>query len=318
MKENIFTKLNELRAIRSKLIPYIHNTPVLTSKSFNQLTGTDSFFKCENFQKMGAFKMRGALNAILNLSEEEKAKGVATHSSGNFAQAMCLSAKLLDVKATVVMPNTAPNVKKDAVRSYGGDIIECEPNLEARENTLLQFTTETGAIPLHPSNQKEVIEGNATAVIELLEKVPNLDVVITPVGGGGLLAGTALAAKQINPNIDIFAGEPMGADDAYHSLKTGIIQPSINPNTIADGLKTQLGDKNFPIIKEYVKEIIRVEDSEIITAMQWVWERMKIVIEPSSAVAVAAIIKEKKQFLNKRIGIIISGGNVELEKLPFK
>ncbi len=317
MEQTLFTDLKELKEIHSKLKPYIHFTPVLTSESFNALSGTSSFFKCENFQKMGAFKMRGALNAILNLTDEEKSKGVATHSSGNFAQAMCLSAKLLNVQATVVMPKTAPKVKKDAVRSYGGKIIECEPNLIVRESTLLDFTIKTGAIPLHPSNQKEVIEGNSTAVIELLEKIPDLDIIITPVGGGGLLAGTALAAKQIKPNIEVYAGEPMGADDAYHSIRKGEIQPSINPNTIADGLKTQLGDKNFPIIKELVKDIIRVEDSEIIQSMKWVWERMKIVIEPSSAVAVAAILKEKDLFKNKKIGIIISGGNVELDKLPF-
>lgn len=317
MDKTIFTNLSELRSLHQSLKPHIHRTPILTSKSFNEFSDSISFFKCENFQKMGAFKMRGALNAIMKLDKIEKSKGVVTHSSGNFAQAMSLSAKILGVNATVVMPSTAPKVKKDAVRAYGGTIIECEPNLKAREETMLEYSNSTGATQLHPSNQKEVIDGNSSAAIEFLEEIPDLEVIITPVGGGGLLAGTALAAKQINPQIEVYAGEPKGADDAYHSLKTGIIQPSINPVTIADGLKTQLGDKNFPIIQEYVNAIIRVEESEIIHAMKWIWERMKIVIEPSSAVAVAAVLKEKQIFLNKKIGIIISGGNVELEKLPF-
>jgi len=317
MNNNTFTNIDELRSIHKKQLPYIHKTPVYTSNSFNELSGAIAFFKCENFQKMGAFKMRGALNAVLSLNIDEKSRGVVTHSSGNFAQAMSLSAKLLGVKATVVMPSTAPQVKKDAVRSYGGAIIECEPNLKAREDTMAEFSKRTGAIPLHPSNQKEVINGNSSAVIELMDEVSDLEVIITPVGGGGLLAGTALAAKQINPNIQVYAGEPMNADDAYQSLKTGVIQPSLNPQTIADGLKTQLGDKNFPIIQKYVHSIIRVEESEIIFAMKWIWERMKIIIEPSSAVAVAAILKEPNTFRNKKIGIILSGGNVELEKLPF-
>ncbi|MCF8380488.1 MAG: pyridoxal-phosphate dependent enzyme [Bacteroidales bacterium] len=317
MDKTIFTPLSELKVIHERQKPYIHNTPVLTSRSFNDLSGTKSYFKCENFQKMGAFKMRGALNGIMALNETEKSKGVVTHSSGNFAQAMCLSAKILGVKATVVMPRTAPKVKKDAVRSYGGFIIECEPTLEAREAAMNEFSRKTGAVTLHPSNQKEVIDGNSTAAIEILEAYPDLDAIITPVGGGGLLAGTALAAKQINPEILVYAGEPMNADDAFHSLRTGIIQPSINPETIADGLRTQLGDKNFPIIQKYVTEIIRVEESEIIFAMKWIWERMKIIIEPSSAVPVAAILKDPKLFMNKKIGIILSGGNVEMEKLPF-
>jgi len=266
---------------------------------------------------MGAFKMRGALNAILNLNKSEKEKGVTTHSSGNFAQAVSLSAQILKIPATVIMPSTAPEVKKNAVRSYGAKIIECEPMLESRVKTTEDFSNKTGAVILHPSDQKEVIDGNASACIELLEDVPDLEVIITPVGGGGLLAGTALAAKAIDPSIEIYAGEPMAADDAYWSLKKGTIQPSINPNTIADGLKTQLGENNFPIIQKYVKEIIRVEEEEIIEAMKWVWERMKIIIEPSSAVPVVAILKDNSSFKGKKIGIIISGGNVELNKLPF-
>ncbi|MFW6248860.1 MAG: pyridoxal-phosphate dependent enzyme, partial [Bacteroidota bacterium] len=228
-----------------------------------------------------------------------------------------LAANILKTPATVIMPSTAPLVKKNAVRSYGAKLIECEPTLEARVKTTENFSKKTGAVILHPSDQKEVIDGNATACMELLEDIPDLEVIITPVGGGGLLAGTALAAKAINPSISLYAGEPMAADDAYWSLKKGTIQPSINPSTIADGLKTQLGDRNFPIIQKYVNEIIRVEEVEIIEAMKWVWERMKIIIEPSSAVPVAAIWKENNYFKGKKTGIIISGGNVELDKLPF-
>lgn len=317
MNMNIFSLLDDLKITHQLLGKYIHNTPVLTSQSFNELSGTNCFFKCENFQKTGAFKMRGALNAILNLSEKERLRGVATHSSGNFAQAVALSARLLNVNATIVMPYTAPKVKKDAVRSYGGNIIECQPDLSTRESTLKNFCSSSGAIPLHPSNQKEVIDGNSTITIEFLKQLPDLETIITPVGGGGLLAGTALAAKQIKPDIEIYAGEPKEADDAYRSLHTGIIQPSNNPKTIADGLRTQLGDKNFPIIQKYVNNIILVEEEEIVHAMKWIWERMKIIIEPSSAVAVAAVLKQKHLFQNKKTGIIISGGNVELENLPF-
>ncbi|MFW5820713.1 MAG: pyridoxal-phosphate dependent enzyme [Bacteroidota bacterium] len=313
----MFTSYKELKSIHNKLKPFIHNTPVLTSNTFNTKSNCQAYFKCENFQKMGAFKMRGALNAILNLEESERAKGVTTHSSGNFAQAVSLSAKLIGIPATVIMPSTAPSVKKEAVRSYGARVIECEPNLKAREKTTMEFSNETGAVILHPSDQKEVIDGNASACMELLEEVPDLDIVITPVGGGGLLAGTALAAKAIRPSIEIYAGEPMAADDAYWSLKKGSIQPSLSPDTIADGLKTQLGENNFPIIQRYVKGIIRVEENEIIQAMKWIWQRMKIIIEPSSAVAVAAIWKENSHFNGKKTGIIISGGNVDFNNLPF-
>jgi threonine dehydratase len=313
----MFTEYNELKEIHTRLKPFIHNTPVLTSSSFDALSGCQAYFKCENFQRMGAFKMRGALNAILHLPGNKRIKGITTHSSGNFAQAVSLSAKIMGIPATVVMPSTAPKVKKEAVRSYGAKIIECEPTLASRVETTDEFSRTTGATILHPSDHKDVIDGNSTATLELLEKIPDLEVIITPVGGGGLLAGTALAAKAINPEIEILAGEPIQADDAYWSLKKGSIQPSVNPQTIADGLKTQLGENNFPIIQKYVKEIIRVEEKEIISAMQWIWERMKILIEPSSAVAVAAILKEPGHFHSKKTGIIISGGNVDLKKLPF-
>lgn len=261
--------------------------------------------------------MRGALNAVLSIPQSSRGQGVTTHSSGNFAQAVSLSAKIMGIPAVVIMPSTAASVKKDAVRNYGARIIECEPILEAREKALEEYRRQSGAAVLHPSDQKAVIDGNSTACLELLGEVPELNAVITPVGGGGLLAGTALAAKAVNSKVEIFAGEPSGADDAYRSLKKGSIQHSINPQTIADGLRTQLGENNFPIIKRYVTEIIRVEEDEIVHAMRWIWERMKIIIEASSAVAVAAVLKEPSNFKRKKVGIIISGGNVDLSALPF-
>jgi len=311
------SSIKELRAVQNLLAPFVHNTPVLRSRSFDEMISGQVFFKCENFQRMGAFKMRGAMNAILNLSGKQRLRGVCTHSSGNFAQAVSLSAKIIGIPATVIMPSTAPRVKKEAVLSYGARIIECEPNLEARKETTRKFSEESGATILHPSNQDEVIEGNSTACLELLENYPRIEAVITPVGGGGLLAGTTLAAKALNPDIKVYGAEPANADDAYRSLKIGEIQPSFSPDTIADGLKTQLGDRNFPVIKKYTKEIILVEEDEIISSMKWIWERMKIIIEPSSAVAVAAVLKRKELFKDIQTGIILSGGNVDLNNLPF-
>lgn len=300
-----------------RIKPFIHKTPVLTSQLLDEIAGCNVFFKCENFQKMGAFKMRGAANAILSLTDEERLNGVVTHSSGNFAQAVSLAAKKIGVKAYIVMPENAPQAKKNGVKTYGGEIIECEPTAEAREFTANKIQKETKASFLHPSNQDEVIYGNATAAMELLEEQPNLDVIITPVGGGGLLAGTALAVNQFAPNCKIIGAEPMEVDDAYRSLKSGKIEKNESTNTIADGLKTYLGDRNFPIIKALVNKIIRVEEQEIKEAMQLIWERMKIVVEPSSAVAFAAVLKNKEEFKNKNVGIIISGGNVDLTNLPF-
>lgn len=313
-----FTDLQTLRKLHKKMGDYIRRTPVLTSSSFNGRTGAEVFFKCENFQKMGAFKMRGAVNAVLSLTERERVRGIAAHSSGNFAQAVALAGRLLGVPATLIMPEDAPRVKKDAVRDYGGRIIECAPGQESRKAALDEFIAASDAVPLHPSNQQEVIEGNSTAAIEFLDEIPELDVLITPVGGGGLLAGTALAAKQLKPAIEVYAGEPFAVDDACRSLRTGQIQPPTNKPTVADGLKTCLGDVNFPIIKKYVTAIVCVEEEEIIAAMKWVWERMKIVIEPSSAVPVAAVLREPERFRGKKAGIIISGGNAELgRKLPW-
>lgn len=309
--------LKDVQSAVKRIGPYVHNTPVLTSSTIDRMLQATVYFKCENFQRMGAFKIRGATNAILLLSEEERAKGVITHSSGNFAAALALAAAQLDTKAIIVMPSNAPGVKKDAVAGYGAQIIECQPTLKSRESTMLEVQKKTGATFIHPSNDMNVILGNATAVWELSKKADHLDVVIAPVGGGGLLAGTALAINHLNYYIETIGAEPFGADDAYLSLKTGKIQPSINPKTIADGLKTQLGDLNFPIIQKYVSKIIRVEESDIVEAMKIIWERMKIVIEPSSAVAVAALFRNQKEFRNRKIGVILSGGNVDLTDLPF-
>jgi len=300
-----------------RIKPFIHNTPVLSSSLINEIVGAEIHFKCENFQKMGAFKMRGALNAILQLSDEQKKKGVATHSSGNFAQALALSAKLQGIKAYIVMPENAPEVKKKAVKGYGGQVIECEANLDARETTLNKVVEETGATFLHPYNDYQVIQGQGTAAMELIEEYADLDYLITPVGGGGLLAGTALAAYHLSPKTKVIAGEPFGADDAWQSLEKGKLIPQTNPQTIADGLLTSLGDKTFPLIRDYVEKIVRVEEDEIVSAMRLIWERMKLIVEPSSAVALAAILKEKEKYQGKKIGLILSGGNVDLGNLPF-
>lgn len=306
-----------LQNVHNRIKPYIHNTPVLTSQLINTICEAQVFFKCENFQKMGAFKMRGAANAILNLTETQKSKGVVTHSSGNFAQALSLAAKQMGVKAYIVMPKNAPQVKKEAVKTYKGIIVECDSNLEAREFEAKRIQMEKGATFIHPSNDDAVIYGNATAAIEFLEDYPDLDYIFTPVGGGGLLAGTLLASKYFSKNCKVIAGEPIAVDDAYRSLKSGIIEKNETSNTIADGLRTHLGDRNFPIIKAHVDTIIRVEEDDIVYAMKLIWERMKIVIEPSSAVAFAALLKEKEVLKHKKIGVILSGGNVDLSQLPF-
>ncbi|MFM9837329.1 MAG: pyridoxal-phosphate dependent enzyme [Cyclobacteriaceae bacterium] len=303
-----------IQQAHERIKPYIHHTPVLTSESLDDMAGCRLFFKCENFQKVGAFKARGAMNAALSLTSEEQKKGLATHSSGNHAQALARAAKILGVKSYIVMPRTAPEIKKRGVRGYGGEIFECEPTLQARESTLAEVIKKTGATEIHPFNNYEVIAGQATAAKELIEASSPLDFIIAPVGGGGLLSGTALAGKYFSPKTIVIAGEPAGSDDAYRSLQSGKIEQA-QSNTIADGLLTSLGDKTFPIILENVKEIITVTDKEIIAAMRLIWERLKIIIEPSCAVPFAAVLKDKSKFLGKRVGIILSGGNVDLEKM---
>jgi threonine dehydratase len=307
----------KLDAACDRVAPFVHRTPVLTSTLLNEISGAELYFKCENFQKMGAFKMRGAVNSILQLSAEQQAAGVVTHSSGNFGQAVALAARNIGVPAYIVMPDNASSVKKNAVKGYGGIITECESTLEARERESKRIQTETGATFLHPSNQIEVILGNATATVELLAEHPKLDVIFTPVGGGGLIAGTALAAKYFGDDCEVIGGEPFEADDAYRSLQSGKIETNETANTIADGLRTHLGDINFPIIQKEVKEIIRVEETEIVDALRLIWERLKIIVEPSSAVPLAALLRERQRFQNKKIGIILSGGNIDVERLPF-
>ena len=307
----------ELIQAHNRIAPYIHKTPVLQSRLINNMHGAEIFFKCDNFQRMGAFKMRGATNAIMQLTDEQRKKGVVTHSSGNFSQAVALAAASLGVKAYIVMPSTATQVKKDAVHEYGVNVIECEPTLSAREKTAEEIQQRKGATFIHPSNDIDVILGQSTACMELLEEQPDLSYIFAPVGGGGLVAGSGLAAHYFGTNCKVIGGEPYEADDAYRSLQSGNIETNEHTNTIADGLKTQLGDQNFPIIQEYVDRIVRVTEVEIVSAMRLIWERMKIIVEPSSAVALAAFISEKHLFKNQKVGIILSGGNVDLNKLPF-
>ncbi len=301
----------------NRIKPYIHNTQVLSSRLINKEVGAEVYFKCENFQRAGAYKMRGATNAMLQLTEKQRSKGVVTHSSGNFAQAVALGAQSLGITAHIVMPTSAPQVKKIGVLEYGGRIYECEPTLEARQNMADTIAKDTGATFLHPSNQLNVIIGQGTAAMELLEERPNLNAIFCPVGGGGLIAGSALAAHYFGNGCKVFGGEPFEADDAYRSLQSGILEGNETTNTIADGLRTTLGDVNFPIIQQHVTGIVRVAEEEIITAMRLVWERMKIIIEPSSAVTVAALLRERSVFKNQKVGIVISGGNVDLANLPF-
>ncbi|WP_430906051.1 threonine ammonia-lyase [Maribacter sp. 2-571] len=301
----------------TRIKPYVHNTQVLSSRLINKEVGAEVYFKCENFQRAGAYKMRGATNAMLQLTEKQRSKGVVTHSSGNFAQAVALGAQSLGITAHIVMPTSAPQVKKIGVLEYGGRIYECEPTLEARQNMADTIAKDTGATFLHPSNQLNVIIGQGTAAMELLEERPNLNAIFCPVGGGGLIAGSALAAHYFGNGCKVFGGEPFEADDAYRSLQSGILEGNETTNTIADGLRTTLGDVNFPIIQQHVTGIVRVAEEEIITAMRLVWERMKIIIEPSSAVTVAALLRERSVFKNQKVGIVISGGNVDLANLPF-
>ena len=307
-----------IQETHDRIRPYIHRTPILTCQTINDLTGADVYFKCENFQKIGAFKARGGVNAVLSLNAEQLKNGVVTHSSGNHAQAIAYAAALVGIKAYIVMPSTAPIVKKEAVLGYGATVIECEPTLEAREAAVQKIEIQTGATMLHPFNDYSVIAGQATATKELIEDYEgHFDVIMVPVGGGGLLSGTALSAHYLSPTTLVIAGEPEGAADAILSFRSGQIEKAPYINTIADGLLTNLGTLTLPIIKQYVNDVLLVSDVEIIAAMRLIWERMKIIIEPSCAVPLAALIRNKTQFSNQKVGIILTGGNVDLGKLPF-
>ncbi|HNV52076.1 MAG TPA: pyridoxal-phosphate dependent enzyme [Tenuifilaceae bacterium] len=310
-------QISDIESAYHLIKPYIHKTPVLTSESVNTILGAELFLKCENFQKVGAFKFRGATNAVLRLTDEEAKRGVATHSSGNHAAALALAAKKRGIPAYIVMPDNAPSIKKKAVAGYGGIITFCMPTQQAREETLAQIQKETGATFIHPYNNFDVICGQGTASLELLEEIPNLDIVIAPVGGGGLLSGTATYVKGKNPAIKVFGAEPQRADDAYRSLRDKTIYPSVSPKTIADGLLTSLCPLTYEIISENCDGIFTVTEESIVAAMRMVWERMKIIIEPSSAVPIAAIMSYPDSFRNKRVGVIISGGNVDLDNLPW-
>lgn len=310
--------LSAIREAHARIRPYIHSTPVLTCATLDRLAGARLFFKCENFQKVGAFKARGACNAVFSLSGEEAVRGVVTHSSGNHAAALAMAAARRGIPAYIVMPSNAPRVKKEAVAAYGGRIVFCEPTLAAREKTCAQVVAETGARLVHPYNDYRVVAGQGTAALEFLEEVKDLELLITPVGGGGLLSGSAIAAKAREPRIRVIGAEPAGADDAYRSFVTGELQPMPDPVTVADGLRTSLGTLTFPLIRAHVDEIVTTSEAAIVEAMRKTWELMKIVIEPSSAVPLAAILEGRLQAAGRRVGIVVSGGNVDLDWLPWQ
>lgn len=308
---------SDVAAAHDRIARYIHRTPLYSSESVNAITGGELLFKCENFQKVGAFKFRGACNAVFSLTEEEAARGVATHSSGNHAAALALAARMRGIPAYIVMPRTAPEIKKKAVAGYGGIITFCEPTLQAREETLTGVVAQTGAAIVHPYDNEWVIAGQGTAAKEMIEDAGSFDLILAPVGGGGLLSGTAISAKALSPGSRVIATEPAGADDAFRSFHAGKIIPSNHPVTIADGLLTSLGQRNFAIIMDQVDDIVTVSEEKIIEAMRLVWERMKIIIEPSSAVPLGAILEGKVEVAGLKTGIILSGGNLDLGKLPF-
>ena len=309
--------LADIEQAAARIRPYAHLTPVLTSSALNERTGAQLFFKCENFQKVGAFKFRGAANAVFSLSDAEAGHGAATHSSGNHAQALALAARLRGIPAHIVMPDNSPKVKVEAVRGYGGRILFCRPTQEERERTLAEVVRETGAAFIHPYDNPRVIAGQATAARELLAEVQGLDLLLAPVGGGGLASGTALAARYLSPTTRVVAVEPAGADDAQRSLREGKIVPSLNPRTVADGLRTSLGRLTFPILRALLAEVVTVSEEGIVAAMRLVWERMKILIEPSAAVPVAALLEGGLQARGLRVGVILSGGNLDLDALPW-
>lgn len=308
--------ISDIRAAHDRIRPHIHRTPVMRSALLDRETGATVLFKCENFQKAGAFKSRGACNAIFSLGESEASRGVATHSSGNHAAALARAAALRGIPAHIVMPTNSPLVKQRAVQGYGGRIVFCEPTLAARESTCAQVVAETGAALVHPYNDYNVMAGQGTATVELLADYPEIEILLAPVGGGGLLAGTAVAAKGINPRVRVIAVEPAQADDAAQSFRAGKLVPA-KPNTIADGLRTALGELNFPVIQQNVDDIVTVSEDAIVAAMRRVWEVLKIVIEPSAAVPLAALLEKRVDVSGRRVGIILSGGNVDLDSLPW-
>ena len=317
--------IDTIRDAHDRIRPYIHRTPVLTSKTIDERVGAHLFFKCENFQKIGAFKARGGVNAVLQVAQNKEGTAITTHSSGNHAQAVAYAARQVDMPAYIVMPRMAPQVKKDAVRGYGAEVIECEPTLEAREAGVRDIMERTGAVLVHPFDDDRVIAGQATATKELIEDANleqygterTFDTILAPVGGGGLLSGTALITHYLSPQTRVIAGEPEGAADAILSFQSGHVEKALYVNTIADGLLTNLSERTLAIIREHVTDILTVSDAEIVGAMRLIWERMKIIIEPSCAVPLAVVLKYNDRFAGQKIGIILTGGNVDLGKLPF-
>ena len=311
--------IEAVRDVAKRIAPFAHKTPVTTCSSIDRIAGRSLFFKCEHLQKVGAFKFRGACNAVMKLSDEDAAHGVVTHSSGNHAQALALAARVRGIEAHIVMPTSASAVKRAAVLEYGATVIECEPNLESREMTATRIQQKTGATFVHPYNNADVIAGQGTVALELLEQVADLDAIVAPIGGGGLISGICVAAKSLKPSIRIFGAEPNGADDAARSKAAGKLIPQTRPNTIADGLLTSLGDLTWPHVRDHVECVITVSDDEIISAMRLAWQRAKLLIEPSAAVTVAAVLTHnfREEVDALRIGLILSGGNVDLDKLPW-
>jgi len=317
LETTLFPSKSDIIAAAERIRPYVHRTPVMTCENINAIFDGHFYFKCENLQKAGAFKSRGANNAVFSLDEQSARRGVATHSSGNHAAALARAAGLRGIEAHIVMPSNSSRVKVAAVKEYGGKITFCEPNLASRESTLKEVIAITGAVEIHPYNDLRIIAGQATAAMELLEDVSDLDIILSPVGGGGLLSGTALATSYFSEKASVIATEPEQADDAFQSFYQKKFVPSVNPNTIADGLRTSLGPLTYPIILQFVNGIVTVSEASIVTAMKLVWERMKIIIEPSSAVPVAALLENKIEVKGKKVGIIFSGGNVDLDELPW-
>ena len=313
----VIPTLSDIKTAHERIKPYIHRTQLMSSKQLNKMFGCELYFKCENFQKVGAFKFRGATNAVLSLTEDEKRRGVVTHSSGNHAAALSLAAVSNGVKPYIVMPESAPTVKKNAVAGYGAEITFCKPTLQSREETTKIIVEKTGATLIHPYDNFNVICGQGTAALEFLEDKDDLEIIIAPIGGGGLMSGTSTTAKSLNNKIRVFGAEPLNANDAYVSFTTGKLTPSVNPLTIADGLLTSLSELTFSVIRKNVDQIFTAKEESIIECMRLIWERMKIIVEPSSATALAIIKENPEEFRNRKTGIIISGGNVDLRKLPF-
>lgn len=314
-EERFAASLDDILAAASRIAPYAHRTPVLTSRSLDERSGRELHFKCEIFQRVGAFKFRGACNAVMKLPDEIARRGVVTHSSGNHAQALALAAKLRGIPAHVVMPSNAPAVKRSAVEDYGAEVIECRPTLADRERTAAEVVARTGGTLIPPYDHPDVIAGQGTISLELLDQVPGLEAIVVPVGGGGMISGVAIAAKSINPAIRVYGAEPEAVADAALGKRTGRLEPATERPTVADGLRTSLGAHTFPVVQALVDEIVIVDEASIIRAMRLVWERMKLLVEPSAAVGVAAVLEKPPP--QHRIGVILCGGNVDLDRLPW-